>query len=428
MSLRAILGWGVVAVAALLVGALVVTAIRNRSLPTSPAMPGTLGERAQVHLAEAAHLIDGLGDKVWPASADRPGWHEVPIPLVTYDEAFVYLVGHPNPPAGWRRVPDGQQFGNPWEPIDGMAPVVASVQGGGQVYRAPLPGGDVTPQAFTVQIGELWASSMATQEWTRIMLYEQFHKDLPPVLRDIFPYRLAASLLLQGSDGYLMAIVHEAFHAYQGSVAPERLIAGERVQRAQEGCYPWEDQAFEAAWQVELDLLVQGLRAESDDEARERARTFLAQREARRQDAQLDPALIDYERQREWVEGLAKYSELRMWEEAYEGVRADPPSYVPVGAMDADADFRSYNGYPNRYRSEVAQVKRTAGRHGDGRFYYSGMAQAYLLDRLAPGWKAAIFEEGVFLEALLSEAVDGAAVVYGTADVTSPVDAGMPVP
>ncbi|MFO7624532.1 MAG: hypothetical protein R6V73_09280 [Anaerolineales bacterium] len=42
-----------------------------------------------------------------------------------------------------------------------------------------------------------------------------------------------------------------------------------------------------------------------------------------------------------------------------------------------------------------------AGSCGDGRFYYSGMAQAMLLDELLPGWKEQALREGVFLEDLL---------------------------
>jgi len=49
---------------------------------------------------------------------------------------------------------------------------------------------------------------------------------------------------------------------------------------------------------------------------------------------------------------------------------------------------------------------RRAGATGDGRFYYSGFAQAVLFDRLAPDWKERLFDEGVWLEDLLSEALD----------------------
>jgi hypothetical protein len=37
--------------------------------------------------------------------------------------------------------------------------------------------------------------------------------------------------------------------------------------------------------------------------------------------------------------------------------------------------------------------------------YYTGMAQALLLDRLSPGWKDRAFEQGVWVEDLLRQAV-----------------------
>jgi hypothetical protein len=47
------------------------------------------------------------------------------------------------------------------------------------------------------------------------------------------------------------------------------------------------------------------------------------------------------------------------------------------------------------------------GQRGEIRFYYTGMAQAVLLDWLAPEWKLQAFGESVFLERMLQEAVDG---------------------
>jgi hypothetical protein len=41
---------------------------------------------------------------------------------------------------------------------------------------------------------------------------------------------------------------------------------------------------------------------------------------------------------------------------------------------------------------------------GDGRFYYSSMAQAFMLDRLMPDWKQKAFNKGVWIEDLLAEA------------------------
>ena len=111
--------------------------------------------------------------------------------------------------------------------------------------------------------------------------------------------------------------------------------------------------------------------------------------------------LIDYENQREWVEGLARYVELESWRLAntVETYRFDD-------SMQSDPEFKQYRGFSNRWNRELDQMKRMYDDEGDGRFYYSGMAQAYLLDRLSPDWKDRLFNDPTLnLEILLSQAV-----------------------
>ena len=139
---------------------------------------------------------------------------------------------------------------------------------------------------------------------------------------------------------------------------------------------------------------------EDIDVLRENARAFLDQRQFRRDDVGLSPELIAYERQREWSEGLALYSELQTLRLAFEA-----SDYRPTAGMAADPEFQGYQRFERRWRQETAQIRRNATNEGDGRFYYSGMAQAVLLDRLMPGWKTQVMEEGIFLEDLLASAV-----------------------
>jgi hypothetical protein len=153
------------------------------------------------------------------------------------------------------------------------------------------------------------------------------------------------------------------------------------------------------AWEAEIDLLTRALRVESSAQAAALAQQFLAQRASRRADAGLDASLIDYERLLEWEEGLAKYVELAAWQAAYE--TAD---YTPVPEMSGDPDFKNYRSFNRRWSQEIAQMRRQAAREGETRFYYTGMAQAMLLDRLLPGWKERVLSEGVWLETLLAEA------------------------
>jgi len=52
------------------------------------------------------------------------------------------------------------------------------------------------------------------------------------------------------------------------------------------------------------------------------------------------------------------------------------------------------------------QISRMADDEGDDRFYYSGMAQAYLLDKLNPSWKLILATDPMLnLDDLLRQAL-----------------------
>ena len=111
--------------------------------------------------------------------------------------------------------------------------------------------------------------------------------------------------------------------------------------------------------------------------------------------------MIELERTREWEEGIAKYTELSL-----PVLASETTSYTPLAALSLDKEFKNYRGAASKWDQEVQQIRRMASDDGDGRFYYSGFAQAALLDRLAPGWKDQLFTEGVWLEDLLAEALN----------------------
>lgn len=341
--------------------------LSNLGLPKAPRQSDRLDPLDKALLAETLHLKEEVGELVWP------GWGEASIPVLLWNEEYAFLVGHPAPPAGWGEVP-GDTFR-------------------GQTYFRRRWS---DPQAFTILVGEHWVASMSTKGWTQILLRNQIRDDLPTLLKKIFPYRLA--LRLYSSDWHIIALLHESFHAYQAEVAPARF---EDAQRAygDERRYEAANTAMREAWQMEIDLLVQALQATADDEAAALARRFLAQRQQRRKGQGLPPALLAYERRLEWLEGLAKYVELSSWRQA------SSPGYTPLPDLGADPDFENYDMFEQRWSQELRQMKGQTSRAGDGRFYYTGMAQAMLLDRLMSGWKTRILIEDVWLEGLLAEAV-----------------------
>lgn len=364
--------------------ALAASVVSNFGAPAQSAHADLLSEADQARIAETQRLRRSLGNRVWP------GWGDADIPIIVYNESYAFLVGIDQPADGWMSVPGRAQRGGRWE----MA--LAEGIAGQPYYRQRLPADGATPQAFTVLVGERWVAALPTREWLLISLSRQMRDDFGP----LFPHWWLARQTMGASERYIQGLAHESFHAFIGGIAADRLAAGENAARRWEKVYPWNNQALQTDWQSELDILARALRAGSEEEVAELARQFLTQRAARRQAARLSTDLTSYERWREWQEGLAKYAELILWREAHAS-----PDYQPSAGMMSDSDFGQYAGFPQHWENELGNLTRRAGDEGDGRFYYTGMAQAVLLDRLSPEWKARAMQDNIWLEDLLAQAL-----------------------
>jgi hypothetical protein len=342
------------------------SALSNRNLPTGPAALDRLDPLDKARLQETLSLKQELGSAVWP------GWEQADIPIILWNDEFSFLVSYANPPEAWELVAGDDFDGQPY-------------------YRQPTH----DPQNFAVRVGERWVASMGTKWGADNFLITKFREMMPGPLKPVFPYRL----LIQPSEVQMTGVLHESFHVYQAQVAPAHLERAESAYGS-ENAYWAADQAMHAAWEAEINLLARAVSARSNEDAADLARQFLAQRDARRTEHSLDSALVDFERLIEWEEGLAKYVELSIWR-----VAADTPDYAPLPALADDPDFRRYATYDQRWSQELDQMKRQAKTEGDVRFYYTGMAQATLLDRLMAGWKDHILSEDVALEDLMRDAL-----------------------
>jgi hypothetical protein len=193
-------------------------------------------------------------------------------------------------------------------------------------------------------------------------------------------------------DYHVTMILHEMFHAYQARQSPARFARARGVY-SNEDRYHKHDAAFAAAWNSEGSLLAAALKANEDAERRLGVRRFLQARDARRAQASLSQELADYERELEWLEGLAKYVEIRFYELA--------------ASHGSDAAFAGYKPGLPYWRSDMMRLEKAIEKQaGDLRFYLSGMAQARLLDRLSPGWQVRTMRDNVYMEDLLRVAVE----------------------
>jgi hypothetical protein len=366
----------------LIVLLIAVSALSNLGLPQHSVLLDHLSQLDKDRLAETMHLRATLGEAVWP------GWSQADIPLILYNEQYAFLVGYPNPPDGWLKVPSLEARGGPWEQVTDDSFLSEPY------YRTPITDPNKTPESFTVLVGDQWVATFMTREYSQINFYQNFRQELPPVISNLVPVRLVWSFLMGKTDSYIAGLEHESFHAFEGQLAVNQLNASEQMYSI-EASYPFD--AMDDPWKQEMDVLLQAIQAPTDAESAGLARQFLELRASRRMF--LNVPQINLERLREWEEGLAKYTELDITRQA------ESESYIPFGSILNDKDFKNYQGQQKFWASQLKEAASTQGRSGDTRFYYSGNAIAVLLDRLVPGWKSQALPGGEYLDALLQEAV-----------------------
>jgi len=291
-------------------------------------------------LAEVLRLKTEVGDQVWP------GFGRADIPIILYNDIYEFLVGESNPAGSWELVAGDDFLGNPY-------------------YRRAAK----DPQAFAVSIGTRWAGSMGTLDWMN-------HKG---------PFKISP-------DFYVVGILHEVFHAYQASLVPVRFSKALAVYKF-ESRYPAKNKEFGAAWNNEGAALAEALKTTDDAARLSLVQKFFKIRQARREHAALNSDLVSFENELEWLEGLAKYVEIKFYELA--------------SSHAGQAAFARYRpGLHPFLQWDFIRLERQLGQQpSDLRFYLSGMAQARLLDRLSQGWQAKAMQEGIYLEELLQATV-----------------------
>ncbi len=293
------------------------------------------------------------------AAAVFPGWGERLPPVLLESDDADWLVGHPAPP------PD-------FEPIADLD------VGGRDVVRRP---GHLVPGLGVQVIADVFGVAALPR----------------PALQQLVDRQLGAGTVVLDDVQYVRWIAHESFHAFElASLAGELPRFGFEGSESEIVADLAARPDFADALARDGDLLHEALATTGDEELRAAAHRFLDAREARR--APLGAEVAAFERAVEWAEGLARYADVRLLQAAGSG-------YAPV------AEFADLAGaYPDpavtwadstRWLSDLESVPGTLRDW----YYELGAAQAYLLDRLMPGWQARALPGGESLEDLLAEAV-----------------------
>lgn len=341
--------------------------ISNQFLPKASSTPDKLSQEDLFRAEETLNLMDRLGDQTWPGLDGS-------IPLLLFNDSHAFLINSHENLEDWRLL-EGAQVNN-------LPVYVQEKERNYQAFTEPLANGQ-------------YAGSMTTKNAINVGFINLFKQDLPPVISQVFPYRL----MLLSTDHYITALVHESFHVYQAENYPERFDDAEEAYRsteAYENLYP----EMGEAWETEVQFLIDAVVEKDPSKQIELVRSFLNTREQRRNDVNLSEAFELYEKRFEWLEGSAKYVELEIWENA-----SDSASYQPISSVLDDKDFESYQGYEKRWKNELNNAKTAAKNGSETLFYYSGMLQARLLDILMPDWQTNIGDPDIWYEDLLADAV-----------------------
>jgi hypothetical protein len=197
-------------------------------------------------------------------------------------------------------------------------------------------------------------------------------------------------------------VVHEGFHVFQHKQAPDK-GADEMLLLY----YPVLSVQNNVGFALEGAALAKALRTKDDVELRRAAIRWLAVRKDRR--ASLPAKAVEYEDGTEYNEGLATYTQYRLYE-VLEG-------RSPGAAMAWVQGFAGYGDLaPQREHLIETMIQNMSGDvpvNGDPygtaplrmRLYYSGMAAGVLLDRLSPAWKSRVFAPDVSLTSLVEESL-----------------------
>ena len=318
-----------------------------------------LNSEDKAQLIELLRLKKMFGSRVWP------NFSEAEIPLIQYDDQYEFLVAHPSPPAPWTDVDNDMFQGSPYHRRNAEE-----------------------SQAFAVPVGDLWAGSLDTLSHMNRSMKKQLQEKIPqekltPVMIKMMEITPAQHVVL---------LLHEAFHAFQAVRVHDRFLRANGVYASAKH-YPFEDEVFKNAWNKEGSLLAAAFREKDESERHELIQRFLEIRTKRRSDALLSQELISFERELEWLEGLAKYVEMRFSELG--------------SSQKGEAESKAYRIVRNRLQSDFSwRIAKLGDLHGDQRFYLSGAIQAMILDKISPGWKQEIIrQENIGLEDLLQTAV-----------------------
>lgn len=333
-------------------------------------------------------LVDAARE-VWsivarPDNPVWPGWNAADTPLLLYlPGKQELLINHPSPPPGFR-------------PYAGPA----TFPGARVLVRDDTTFVTYDGQNTTMDVAGVRTLVVADPLSSLRQRVGGWIADPRPADEKIRTLELAD--LAPDPYDQLGLIVHEAFHVHQ-----ERTRPGRSTNEMLLLYYPTLSVENNVGFGLEASALAEAIAARDDASFRRAAVRWLVVREQRR--ARLPARAIEYEDGVEFVEGLAKYTEHRLFQ-VLEG-RPAPPDLARAQGFRGFQDLSPQRaGLVRQMRANLrGEVAVNNDPYGTAplrmRLYYSGMAIGILLDRALPGWKQQLWASDSSLTAFARDAL-----------------------
>ena len=230
------------------------------------------------------------------------------------------------------------------------------------------------------------------QNYTRLRGdHLDFSDDPENTSSEAFSWKLADPYFKElGLEEDLVITFHEAFHGFERDAKRKGGKWG-----AENSMLVFEYQESSARnnalFAIESRLLRLALESKGKSDLKEKVRQFLGVRLLRQ--AEIDPRFVEFEKGAELNEGLAEYAGTQA---VVRGILSKHTS-IPFTEADADA-----------FLSKKYSMLDTIGQIGNNirrKFYYTGSAEGFLLDRMMPEWKTKVQMDNATLQGLLAASI-----------------------
>lgn len=318
---------------------------------------GSIDEEDKREVQEIYQIKSNLGKEIWF------GFESADIPIILFNDKIEFLFSIKENYPSWEQI----------EKSEANTKL--------NIYKRYSK----KPQAFAVKVDKEWTGSIGTYKKINKTYIEGVRNELPSILNMIIPYKL----IILPRDFHVTFAIHEMFHAYQAISNEEKFISAEESHKELKA-YPYDNQSFIDRWNKEGELLTKALNSTKREEIISYLKEFIKVRDERRKKSSLSQGMTGAEKRLEWLEGLAKYVEIRTYEIASE-------------EKNNKLNYKYREGQPY-WKQEFKRLEKSLGKiDGDFRFYLSGMAQARILDKLGYEWKETIMENDIYLEDIIRE-------------------------